>query len=102
MDDALPEAELYDAVIDDATLARWVEDLCAFARVDRVMEKGGATSHAGQTTDIAASVVRLRAGEIRALQAWYRHEGSAWCDTVLAVPGGWRMVRTRLAPDLQA
>ncbi|MBM4364961.1 MAG: hypothetical protein FJ102_02020 [Deltaproteobacteria bacterium] len=100
MDDALPGAELYDAVVDDATLSRWVGDLRAFALVDRVMEKGGATRHAGVSTDISASVVRLRAGEIRALQAWYRHEGSAWCDTVLAVPGGWRMVRSRLAPDL--
>ncbi len=101
MDDSLIEPEIYDAVIDDATLLRWVEDLCAFARVDRVMEKGGATRHAGQSTDIRGSADRLRAGEIRALQAWYRHEESAWCDTVLAVPGGWRMVRTRLAPDLQ-
>lgn len=101
MDDATPEAELYDAVIDDATLARWVDDLCAFARVDRVMEKGGATRHAGQSADISASVARLRAGEIRALQAWYRHDESTWCDTVLPAPGGWRMVRTRLAPDLQ-
>lgn len=101
MDEPIPEAELYDAVIDDATLARWVEDLSAFARVDRVMEKGGATRHAGQSTDVRGSVDRLRVGEIRALQAWYRHEGSSWCDTVLAVPGGWRMVRSRLAPDLQ-
>ena len=41
----------------------------------------------------AAARDRLKAGDVRGVQLRYRYAGREWTDTVLRVPGGYRLVR---------
>jgi hypothetical protein len=40
----------------------------------------------------AAARDRLKAGEVRGVQLQYRYDGREWTDTLLRVPGGYRLV----------
>jgi hypothetical protein len=96
-----PPPEVYEAVLAGPILEALVADLLALARVERVMEKGGARRQATESNDLAGAVERLLRGEIRAIQAWYLHGGAAWVDTLQArADGQVRLVRLRVASIL--
>lgn len=93
MEPERPLPSVYEAVLDAATLVRLVDDLEACATVDRVMEKGAPTAHATGCPGLRDAVERLVVGTIRGVQVWYRHDGEDWCDTLVQVTGGTRLVR---------
>lgn len=89
-----PLADLQDAVIDDATLDRLLFDLGACATVLEVRVKGAPAEHAsGPVPELDRAVADLRAGRVLGVQIRYRFGGTDWCDTLLRVSGGIRIVR---------
>lgn len=54
----------------------------------------------GATWTLDAARRALEAGEVRAIQVRYVHEATLWIDTILRVPGGFRLVRMQ-APSAQ-
>lgn len=91
---APPLADLQDAIIDDRTLGQLLFDLHACATVLEVRVKGAPTDYASSASQqLDAAVADLRAGRVLGVQIRYRHGASEWCDTLLRVSGGIRIVR---------
>ncbi len=91
-----PLPELHASVLDEPTLARLFEDLAHHAEVLAVTLKAAAGAYAGAgavTLDAAREALSRRA--VRGAQIHYRWSGETWCDTLLVVEGGWRIVRMR-------
>jgi|JI10StandDraft_1071094.scaffolds.fasta_scaffold408273_3 uncharacterized membrane protein len=89
---ALPE--LHEALLDDAWLARLEADLAALTVVDEVLPRARVRSLVPERgVTLAEGFARLRAGELIGLQVRYRHDGRAWCDTLLVRPEGTKLVR---------
>ena len=84
--------------MDRAWVERLFEDLAGHAEVESIATKAGPGAQAGAaaaTLDDARR--RLLDGGVRGLQIRYRWQGQAWIDTLLAAPGGWRVVRIAAA-----
>ena len=93
-DPAPPLADLQDAVIDDATLDQLLFDLQSSATLLDVRVKGAATEHAsGASQKLDEAVTALREGRVLGVQIRYRYGAAEWCDTLLRVPSGIRIVR---------
>lgn len=89
-------AELHEALLDQAWLARLEEDLATVAIVEHVLPRPKLrTSVPPAPTTLREGFARLRAGELSGLQVRYQHAGEAWCDTLLVRPEGVRIVRMR-------
>ncbi|MBX9579414.1 MAG: hypothetical protein K2X87_03825 [Gemmataceae bacterium] len=87
---------MVEGLIDPPTLNRLFADLESAAVVTGVREKGGPAEFAGVgELPPTAALERLLARTARAVQIRYRFDGHEWTDTVLAVPGGFRVVRCR-------
>lgn len=94
--DGPPVPLMVEGLIDPPTLTRLFADLDATATGVSVREKGGPGEYAGAgETPPAVALERLLAGTARATQVRYHYDGHEWTDTVLAVPGGFRVVRCR-------
>lgn len=94
--DGPPVPLLVEGLIDRPTLTRLFADLESAAVVTGVREKGGPAELAGAgELPPAAARERLLAGTARAVQVRYTFDGHDWTDTVLAVPGGFRVIRCR-------
>ena len=93
--------EVFQAELDEATLAKLFEDLAAHATVLEIREKSAARSRgeATEALDLERARARLEAGEVRAIQIRYRHEGALWMDTLMRGPTLVRLVRTRVPVD---
>lgn len=89
MTDRPPLPEVYEALLDAATLGRLFDDLAACARVDEVRLRDGAA------VDLDDARRRLAAGSPVGVRIRYNHDGMAWLDTLRPVTGGTRLVRVR-------
>lgn len=88
--------ELHDEVIDDEVVAELFRDLGALTRVLEIQEKGAAKGHAERLEpNLEDARARYVAGEIRALQILYVYEDETWCDTLMRVPEGTRVLRMK-------
>jgi hypothetical protein len=88
-------APVYEATLDDATLAALFRDLEALTTAVEVVLKRGAQRHGEHepavTLPMAYQLLVHR--EVRALQLRYTHEHKLWCDTLIASEAGTRIVR---------
>lgn len=90
--------ELQQADLDPTTFEQLFIDLATHADVLGISAKGGATRYAGtDSLDLAMARAALLAGAVRGVQIRYRYQDSEWWDTILALNGVFRLVRTR--PD---
>jgi hypothetical protein len=99
--DSLPA--LQDALLDAELLAALFRDLSVLAKIDEVLLKGGARSHASErSVSLEEALEALEHGRAMGVQIRYRYEGNPWWDTLLRTPQGIRLVRiqppTGLAP----
>ncbi len=101
MADEVPLPELFSGTFDDTTLDAWVADLTALASIDQVLLKGSERAHSAPGASVAAAVACLRRGASRGVQVWYRLGEEAWCDTLVRMGDTTRIVRMRVAPELQ-
>jgi hypothetical protein len=96
--DARPKLPpLWQATFDESTLDRLFVDLESAAEVLSVQAKADPRAYApaGPLT-LAAAWERLAARAVRGVQVRYRYDGDEWTDTVLCVPGGYRLVRMQV------
>lgn len=91
-----PLAPLWNGTLDRAAVEQFFADLAAHAEVLAVLEKGGRAQYceAARPT-LTDAREHLLAGLVRGVQIRYQYEGRLWCDTLLAVAGGYRVVRLR-------
>ncbi len=88
------------AVIDDEVVGwdvvdQLLEDVALGAELLEVHVKAGAVRYAeAGALDLPAARRALVAGA--GVQLRYRHAGTAWCDTLLPVGGGVRIVRMQV------
>ena len=93
--------ELQQADLALATFEQLFADLSLHVEVLGISAKGGATHYAGaDSLDLEGARAALLAGAVRGVQIRYRYQGSEWWDTILALSGTFRLVRTR--PDFTA
>lgn len=84
--------ELQDAILSWQTLDQLFSDLSAQAKVQDILVKERAQAFAQPTTnDLAAARAALTQG--LAVQIRYRHADMEWCDSLIGVPAGVRLVR---------
>ncbi len=87
-------APLDDEVVGWDVVDRLLEDVALVAELLEVQVKAGAACYAqGGPMDLPAA--RRALGEGAAVQLRYRHEGAAWCDTLLPGAEGVRVVRVQ-------
>ncbi len=88
-------APLDDEVVGWDVLDQLFEDVTLAAELLEVRVKPGAVKYAeAGALDLAAARRALTAGA--GVQLRYRHAGASWCDTLLPVEGGVRVVRMQL------
>ncbi len=90
--------DLHEAVINAATLHELVRDLTSLTKLLEVIPRAAPgryvalpASHTPE--DLAAARDLLLAGEIRSLQIRYFYQNATWCDTLLAQPEGYKLIR---------
>jgi hypothetical protein len=100
-DDALPP--MSDAVLDDEQLAALFRDYRQCADQVQIVVKPGPgfvpaamPHHKQPSLDEAEELLRQR--RIRGLQVRYQHDQAQWCDTLMPLPRGIRLVRIALPP----
>ncbi|MFO0661366.1 MAG: hypothetical protein U0165_16260 [Polyangiaceae bacterium] len=90
----LPPMQVSD--IDETKLRALVDDILALGTQVEVSTKGAPLSHShAQPTDLVSSMHRLIMGDVLGLQIRYTHEGARWCDTLMRLPEGFRLVRIK-------
>lgn len=88
---------LQQTVLDAPTLEALFRDLAQCTQILAVVPKGAPQAYAaGHGIDLEAARAGLASGAFRGVQVRYRYEGQEWCDTLLATPGGVRLVRISL------
>lgn len=90
-----PLPPVYEALLDAAGLDALFEDLTLLGGSLEVSVKHGPTRYGQGAPCLTLSEARaaLARGEVRAVQLRYVHDGKLWCDTLLALPTGTRIVR---------
>ncbi|MFO0696370.1 MAG: hypothetical protein U0230_22580 [Polyangiales bacterium] len=89
--------EVFEAMLDDGTVDDLFFDVSLLPGPVDVRWKAAPDVRADEapiSLDEAREV--LRSGRARAVQLRYVHEGKGWCDTLLRLPGGTRLVRTEI------
>jgi hypothetical protein len=92
--DDLPLPPLSDALLDRDQLAALFQDYRACATGLQIQLKTGpglVLPHSTPSLDDAQTM--LLAGKLRGLQLRYRFGDQNWCDTLMLVPTGVRLVR---------
>lgn len=90
------DVQLTEGLLDAATLDALFADLAAHVELLDVFVKGGPVANASAAApDLAAARAALDSGA-RGVQLRYRWDGAEWRDTILVVPAGFRVVRTRV------
>lgn len=85
---------LQQTVLDAPTLEALFRDLAQCTQILAVIPKGGPQAYAADRgIDLEAARTGLASGQFRGVQVRYRYEKQDWCDTLLATPGGVRLVR---------
>ncbi|MBC7171085.1 MAG: hypothetical protein H5U40_01585 [Polyangiaceae bacterium] len=94
----LPLPPLYESVLDDATLDALFTDLGMLGCAVTVTVKSAAAERAAEATfDLESARAALGDGSARGVQIRYVHEGIAWCDTLIRLGRGVRLVRVALS-----
>jgi hypothetical protein len=90
---------MVEGAIDADTLRRLFADLTEAATVVGVREKSSPAAYtAADETLPEVALERLLSGAARAIQVRYRFADYEWTDTILGLPGGFRVVRCRHTP----
>jgi hypothetical protein len=85
---------LQQTVLDAPTLEALFRDLAQCTQILAVIPKGGPQAYAADRgIDLETARAGLASGVFRGVQVRYRYENQEWCDTLLATPGGVRLVR---------
>lgn len=86
---------LTEGMLDDAVLAHLEADLASCTEVLGVLTKARSEGHVqpGAGPGLSEAFEQLRRREVRAIQVRYRYQGAEWWDSLLAQPGGYRLVR---------
>lgn len=93
------DVELTEGVLDGPTLDALFADIAAHTELLDVYVKGGPERRASEgPADLVAARAALSGGA-RGVQLRYRWDGVEWRDTILVVPAGFRVVRTRVDFD---
>ena len=88
---------LQQTVLDALTLEALFHDLAHCTQILAVIPKGGPQAYAtDRGIDLETARLGLASGQFRGVQVRYRYEKQEWCDTLLAMPGGVRLVRISL------
>lgn len=105
MNEPAPLPDLHQAEFDEATLRQLFQDVSAHTELMEVIPKHSASAYVPEIAAItlAEGFDLLLAGNVRALQLRYRHDGSIWWDTLMPTPHGtFRLVRIQHdLPDAQ-
>lgn len=97
-----PLPDLQDAILDQATLERLITDLTTMTSDLSVRLKAGAEILTGtEPATLEGGLEALRNGQVLGLQIRYRYGADRWCDTLLRMGGGVRLVRIRLTDGCQ-
>ena len=97
--DGPPVPLMAEGFLDATALNQLVAGLRARATVLGVREKAAAAAYARtEEPSLDSAIVRLKAGETRAVQVRYRYDGHEWTDTVFTILTGFRVVRCRHEP----
>lgn len=94
MTDDLPQ--VHEAVLDDERIDDLFRDVAHAGQLLEVVLKGGAEARAGDpdpSAQLSAARIALRERRVFGVQLRYLHGGTEWWDTLIAVPGGARLVR---------
>ncbi|MCL4196461.1 MAG: hypothetical protein KJZ69_03120 [Phycisphaerales bacterium] len=95
--DDQPLPPMSEALLDDEQLAALFDDLRRLVRIDGIVIKAGR----GRADDTARpqrleeAHAMLAQRMVRGVQIRYRYDGAAWCDTLMPVAQGIRLVRIR-------
>ena len=92
---ALPP--LQQALLDPATVEALFRDLAACTRILSVLGRSPGAGRGGEppSLPLEAAHAGLADGSLRSVQVRYAYDGATWCDTLMAAPGGVRIVRIR-------
>ena len=94
--DGPPVPLLVEGLIDAAALRQLFADLAEAATVLGVREKGAPATYSGaEAVPTETAMARLLSGAARAVQVRYSFGGHEWVDTIVALAGGFRVVRCR-------
>ena len=92
--DGPPVPLMVEGLIDATTLRQLFADLAAHASVIGVREKSDPREYTvPESLSASLALDRLLSGSAQAIQVRYRHDGHEWTDTILATPGGFRVIR---------
>ncbi len=92
-----PLPPMSEAVLTDEQLAALFDDLRRLVRIDGIVIRDGS----GRARDVAGAELldeahaMLTGRMVRGVQIRYRYDGAAWCDTLMPVALGIRLVRIR-------
>jgi hypothetical protein len=94
--DGHPLPEMHDAMLDEATLGQLAFDIASSAKVLEVRTKAAASAYAlGAPAGLTQAIEGLVAGTVLGVQVRYLFDNTEWCDTLLRVPEGVRLVRVK-------
>lgn len=83
-----------DVLVDAATIDQLFFDIAAAAELIGVTLKArGAQRADAAAPELTAAHAALRAGAVGGVQLRYRHAGEEWCDTVISIADGFRLIR---------
>jgi hypothetical protein len=90
-----PLPEVQDALLGPEQLAQLFSDLALAADLREIVYKRRVEEADAATgpLDLEAARAALTAGQVLGVQIRYWHEGRGWCDTLMPVAGGVRLIR---------
>lgn len=92
-----PLPAVQQAVLDPATLEALFCDLAQCTQILAVVPKTAGRSQVQERSiALAAARTGLDSGAYRGVQIRYHYQSQEWCDTLMATPGGIRLVRIRM------
>lgn len=92
-----PLPPLYESELDEATVDQLFFDVAELGTPVEVLLKLAPNERAEETApSLVGARSALRTGRARGVQLRYVHEGRAWCDTLLRLPTGTRLVRMEI------
>jgi hypothetical protein len=93
---AIPFPDLQTAELRGAALESLLCDIEALGQQIEIVVKASDRCRAeAAPLTIAAAAARLRARDVLGVQVRYTFSGRRWCDTLLVVPGGVKLVRSQ-------
>lgn len=93
--DGPPLPEMREALLSNDDVKMLAADLEAHTQVHAVFCKGARQTQTGPSDalPLAEAIERLLARTVLAIQVRYAFESREWTDTLMAMPGGFRLVR---------